>query len=129
MDTAVSTAERIDLLAPLNISAEAPRFAAHTPGPWRWDGISLRAATPDPDHSAVHTILEAEGGCGYLCSNVHDTLRELDADRRVIEQAPVLLGLLQELLGTRDAWGNYHVSRDLETRLYAAISDSTVVMA
>jgi hypothetical protein len=118
---------------PLNVSDEArelaqfARAATHTPGPWRWDGNSLRAVTPAPEISAVHTILHDDGhGCGYLCSNVHETLRELDADRRVIEQAPVMLGLLQELMGTRDTWGNYHVNRDLEARLYAVISDATV---
>lgn len=116
----------------LNVSSEARELAkfasptTHTPGPWFWVGRSLRPVTADPNHSAVHTILEAEGGCGYLMSNHHQTMRELDADMRVIAQAPVMLSLLQELMGTRDAWGNYHVSRDLETRLYAAISDSTV---
>ena len=119
--------------SPLNVSAEArelaqfARTATYTPGPWRWDGNSLRAVTPAPEISSVHTILNDDGhGCGYLCSNVHDTVRELDADRRLIAQAPVMLGLLQELMGTRDCWGNYHVSRDLETRLYAVISDATV---
>jgi len=116
----------------LNVSAEARDLAAHaapthTPGPWHWTGNSLRPVNPDPHASNVHTILRDDGqGCGYLCSNVHDTVRELDADLRLIAAAPCLLGLLQELMGTRDCWGNYAVSADLEQRLYAAISDATV---
>lgn len=98
----------------------------HTPGPWCWVGCSLRPVTADPHHSAVHTILEADGGCGYLMSNHHQTLRELDADMRLIKEAPTMLGLLQELMGARDCWGIYHISADLEQRLYAVISDATV---
>lgn len=119
----------------LSVSAEARAPSAyvaeqqaplHTPGPWRWHGRSLRAVTQDPHTSAVHTILEAEGGSGYLMSDHHNTHREIDACMRVIEQAPVMLGLLQELMGTRDSFGNYGVSRELEQRLYAAIADATV---
>jgi hypothetical protein len=121
-----ATAELLSVSTEARELAQFANPATHTPGPWCWFGSSLRPLNADPQHSAVHTILEAEGGCGYLMSNHHQTLRELDADMRLIKEAPVMLGLLQELMGTRDAWGNYHVSRDLEQRLYAAISDATV---
>ncbi len=74
----------------------------HTPGPWQWDGTALRPAQPDPDVSHVHTILHADGGCGYLMSNVHDTVREIDADLRLIQAAPELLKALQMVAEIHD---------------------------
>lgn len=76
------------------------RTTPHTPGPWVWNGNSLQPAVKDPEHSAVHTILQAEGGCGFLMSKTADTLAELDADRAVIALAPRVLEALQAL---RDA--------------------------
>ena len=81
--------------APEDAAPAAP--AAHTPGPWRWDGNSLRPAEPDPDTSSVHTVLEREGGYGYLGSNWRKTLRELDADYALIAAAPELLAALREI--------------------------------
>jgi len=88
----------------------APETHRHTPGPWVWNGRALRAEQPAPDVSAVHTILEAESGCGYLGSNVHETVAEIDADMAVIAAAPELLNALrmlawhtQQLLDNRDA--------------------------
>lgn len=72
--------------------------AAHTPGPWVWDGNNLRQVAYDPDNSSVHTILMREGGCGYLGSSWRKTLRELDADYALIAAAPELLAALQALL-------------------------------
>lgn len=81
------------------------RTTAHTPAPWVWKGNSLEPACKDPDHSAVHTILHAEGSYGYLGSKVADTLREIDADRALIAAAPRLLEALQAL---RDACAVSH---------------------
>jgi hypothetical protein len=75
----------------------------HTPGPWTWHGTSLRPEQAAPELSAVHTILDAEGGCGYLASNVHETLRELDADMALIAAAPELLKALQLVAHINDA--------------------------
>ncbi len=72
--------------------------ARHTPGPWLWDGHTLMPAQPDPDRSAVHSILDAEGGYGFMCGDVRQTCAELDADRVLIAAAPELLEALQRLL-------------------------------
>jgi hypothetical protein len=73
-------------------------MSAHTPGPWEWDGNTLRPANLDPSRSAVHSILDAEGGYGFLGSDRHATSAELDADRRLIAAAPELLAELKNLL-------------------------------
>ena len=65
--------------------------ASHTPGPWVWNGNTLRPEKPDPDRSAVYSILDAEGGYGFLGSDWRETGAELDADRVLIAQAPDLL--------------------------------------
>jgi hypothetical protein len=105
---------------PLNVSAEARALAHysamaaealhlqrnagllarthHTPGPWAWDRDALRPETPDPDVSAVHTILRDDGqGRGYLGSKPSATLAEIDADRALIAAAPELLSALRML--------------------------------
>lgn len=69
----------------------------YTAGPWCWHDNSLRPLNPDPQHSAVHTILQREGGSGYLGSKPSDTLRELDATLDVIQRAPALLEALRQL--------------------------------
>ena len=116
---------------PLNVSAEARDLAAHaaapghTPGPWRWVGHSLRAVTPAPDRSAVHTILDAEGGCGFLASNVHDTMREIDADLRLIAAAPDMLAVLIELRDSAAYWSEYDVPLGIVCRINDAIRKAT----
>jgi hypothetical protein len=75
------------------MSTQAP----HTPGPWVWDGNTLRPANPDPDHSAVYSILDAEGGYGFLGSDWRATGAELDADRALIAKAPDLLAMLRKI--------------------------------
>lgn len=67
----------------------------HTPGPWEWDGNTLKPSAGSFETSAVHSILDAEGGYGYLGSKVSDTQAELDADRQLIAAAPDLLEALQ----------------------------------
>jgi hypothetical protein len=67
----------------------------HTPGPWVWDCNTLRPAEPNPDVSAVHSILDADGGYGFLGSHHMETQQELDADRALIAAAPDLLAALQ----------------------------------
>lgn len=65
--------------------------ATHTPAPWAWHGYALRAVTPDPEGSAVQTILEVEScGNGYPASDHTATRAELDADHRLIAAAPAL---------------------------------------
>lgn len=68
--------------------------AAHTPGPWVWEGNTLRPAHRDPANSAVYSILDAEGGFGFLGSKPSDTNAELDANRHLIEAAPDMLEAL-----------------------------------
>jgi hypothetical protein len=70
----------------------------HTPGPWIWVDNTLRAETPDPETSAVHSILDRDGGYGFLGRSQKDTLRELDADYPLIQAAPTALEALQQLL-------------------------------
>ncbi len=72
-------------------------MSRHTPGPWRWEGRTLRPASPDPERSAVHSILDADGGYGFICSDLEETLAELDADRRLIVAAPMLLERLRRV--------------------------------
>ena len=73
-------------------------IAAHTPGPWYWRGNTLAPVNADPYSSAVHSILDAEGGYGYLGTDYRLTRAELDADRRLIAAAPDLLAALQALV-------------------------------
>lgn len=75
----------------------ASTATSHTPGPWIWDGNTLQPEQRDPDRSQVHTILDADGGCGFLGSDWRQTCAELDADRRLIAAAPELLEALREL--------------------------------
>ena len=71
--------------------------ARHTPGPWEWSGHTLRPSAPDPAVSAVHSILDADGGHGFLRSKPSQTIAELDADRALIAAAPDLLAALRTL--------------------------------
>lgn len=82
-------------------------MSKHTPGPWLWDGNRLMPAFPDPAVCSVHSILDAEGGYGFLGSDVKDTLSELDADRTLIGAAPDLLNALRTLLFTADDTPSY----------------------
>ena len=92
-------------------AAASTAATTHTPGHWAWHGYSLRAVTPNPEGSAVHTILEMEcSGSGYLASDLAATTAELDADHRLIVAAPVLHAALvqartalAQTLGTVDA--------------------------
>jgi hypothetical protein len=71
--------------------------ASHTPGPWIWADHRLTPAQPDPDRSAVHSILDADGGYGFIGSDWRNTIAELEADRRLIAASPDLLHALQRL--------------------------------
>lgn len=70
---------------------------SHTPGPWMWDDNVLCPAFPDPAISHVHSILDADGGFGFMGSDWRQTAAELDADRLLIAAAPDLLHALQRL--------------------------------
>lgn len=65
--------------------------ARHTPGPWMWTGNMLHPVERDPKLSDVHSILDADGGYGFLASKPTATLAELNADRALIAAAPDLL--------------------------------------
>jgi hypothetical protein len=69
-----------------------PRPASHTPGPWTWDGYSLRAAAPNPDNHAVHTIIDAECiGWGFVAADPTATRAESTGNLALIAAAPELL--------------------------------------
>ncbi len=72
---------------------------SHTPGPWKWDGYSLRPVNPDPDAHAVHTILEVDNfAYGFIASELAATIAEDNANRALIEAAPDLLDALHMAL-------------------------------
>ena len=71
----------------------------HTPGPWKWDGYSLRPENPNPDDYAVHTILEVDAfAYGFVDSDLAATTAECAANRALIESAPVMLDALHMAL-------------------------------
>ena len=72
--------------------------AKHTPGPWHWVGNTLEPVEKNPNNSAVYSILNAEGGYGFVLSDFKATCAELDADRQLIAAAPELLKALQKML-------------------------------
>ena len=73
--------------------------ASHTPGPWKWDGYSLRPVNPDPDTHAVHTILEVDNfAYGFIASELAATIAEDNANRALIEAAPTMLDALHMAL-------------------------------
>ena len=76
---------------------EAETRTAHTPGPWVWRDNTLAPEKPDFPRSNVHSILDAEGGYGFLGSDRHATADELEADRRLIAAAPDLLDALRRI--------------------------------
>lgn len=77
----------------------------HTPGPWKWDGYSLRPVELNPDAGAVHTILEVDTfAYGFVDSDLAETTAEDAANRALIEAAPDLLASLREALKIVDAY-------------------------
>lgn len=102
--------------------------ARHTPGPWLWDGHTLKPAQPDPHRSAVHSILDAEGGFGFLGSDVHQTCAELDADRVLIAAAPDMLAALQAVaqkLGSRPYGTGSYLPKPIRDVVFSAIAKAT----
>lgn len=102
--------------------------ARHTPGPWLWDGNRLMPAQPDPHRSAVHSILDAEGGFGFLGSDVHQTCAELDADRVLIAAAPDMLAALQAVaqkLGSRPYGTGSYLPKPIRDVVFSAIAKAT----
>lgn len=66
--------------------------AKHTPGPWHWvDGYRLEPMVQDYKAQAVSSILDREGGCGYVGRKNDETLAELEADFALIAASPDLL--------------------------------------
>jgi hypothetical protein len=77
----------------------------------------------------VHSILDAEGGHGYLMSKPSDTLAQLDADFLLIAAAPDLLAVCQRLAGSAAYWSEYDVPLGIVADLQAAIAKATGVAA
>jgi hypothetical protein len=74
-------------------------IATHTPGPWKWNGYSLRPENPNPEAHTVHTILEVDTfAYGFVDSDLAATTAECAANRALIEAAPVMLDTLHMAL-------------------------------
>ena len=101
----------------------------HPPGPWHWEGNRLGPVVKDPDAGHVYSILDAEGGHGYLMSKPRDTLAQLDADYRLIAAAPLLLAVCQRLAESAAYWSEYDVPLGIVADLQAAIAQATGVAA
>ncbi|MGQ0710889.1 MAG: hypothetical protein ACT4NV_14220 [Rhodoferax sp.] len=106
------------------------RGAQHTPGPWVWDGYSLRPANPDSANYAVHTIIEAEHiGWGFAVADRAATRAESDANQALIAAAPDLIDatLAAEAVLAKGRW--IKGSTDPESvalwKLRAAIAKAT----
>ena len=70
-------------------------YQRFTPGPWHWDSGYLMPEVPNPNGSAVHTILDPEGlTYGYAMSDWHATRAESEGNRRLIAASPDLLDAL-----------------------------------
>ena len=89
----------------MNANTLPAQPTAHTPGPWAWTGNRLGPVDKNPDAGHVHSILDAEGGHGYLGSKPSNTLAQLDADYRLIAAAPDLLAALQQTVTLLKAEG------------------------
>lgn len=72
--------------------------ARFTPGPWHWQGNTLAPVHRNPAESDVHSILEYDGGYGFINSSVKATCAELEVDRALIAAAPELFTTLQTML-------------------------------
>lgn len=88
----------------------------HTPGPWHWEGRTLAPVNRDPSTSYVYSILDAEGGYGFLGSTPHKTTTEIDACFKVIAAAPNMLAALHKaracILIDRTALADSHTGPD-----------------
>lgn len=102
--------------------------AGHTPGPWIWDGNTLHPVKQDPAISHVHSILDAEGGFGFMGGDVHQTCAELDADRVLIAAAPDMLAALQAVaqkLGSRPYGTGSYLPKPIRDVVFSAIAKAT----
>ena len=70
-----------------------------TPGEWAWDDgfNTLRPVTPNPEASAVHTILSPAGPFGYLGKPSQAVDAEMAANYWAIQAAGEMLKELQRL--------------------------------
>ena len=70
-----------------------------TPGAWAWDEDfnTLRPVTPNPEASAVHTILSPDGPRGYLGKDSASVNAEMVANYWAIQAAGEMLKELQRL--------------------------------
>ncbi|NMV37214.1 hypothetical protein [Ralstonia insidiosa] len=70
----------------------------HTPGPWHWEGHNLYPTDPNPEISAVHTILSEYGAWGFAFSDPKQTGVESAANYRAIAAVPQLMDALAAAL-------------------------------
>lgn len=71
-------------------------MSRYTPGPWKWHGdYTLIPANPSPQHSATHTILSPDGPYGFLGASSAAVEQEFQANKSLIEAAPLLLEALE----------------------------------
>ena len=101
-------------------------MSAHTPGPWVWNESQhyLSPANPDPERSAVHTILDVGyGGTGFIGSDPAATSRELAANYALIRAAPDLYDAVvkAEALLSRQRWIADGSSMDPEAIVLVAL--------
>lgn len=70
-----------------------------TPGPWKWDGISLVPVNPNPERQAIHTIVELGewSGTGYVQAKLDDCRAEDERNLLLLQHAPDLFGALERL--------------------------------
>lgn len=112
---------------PQRVHPKEGEAAAHTPGPWVWDGNNLQPRHRDPATQHVHTILDqGDGGFGYTGGKLRDLLAEQDANLRLIAAAPLLLAVCQRLAESADYWSEYDVPLGIVADLQAAIASATV---
>ena len=78
--------------------------AAHTPGPWHWDGQNLR---PVNDDDKVRTILDESGGMVYRALPVGAACAQIEADKLLIAAAPELLDALSKLVEDLEMRANW----------------------
>ena len=76
--------------------------AQYTPGPWQWSGNTLEPVDKDPSRSAVYSILDREGGFGFMASNHQDTCAELEANYALIAVAPEMFEILKVVARVAD---------------------------
>jgi hypothetical protein len=104
-------------------------MSAHTPGPWQWDGdYTLRPVNPDPERSALHTIISPDGPFGFVQTATADVFPEFEADKLLIAAAPELLEALRTTRGNVASLGPAGAI-PFEYREWLAMLDAAIAKA